>query len=103
MLNGSELPTQAGMRSFAAMFYLGVFGSFVGYVAYYYVLRQMQASSAMLITLMTPVIALYLGRAINNEVLHSGVWLGSVLVLSGLMIYLWTTLKTVLFIGLPDE
>ncbi|MBN1378915.1 MAG: DMT family transporter [Gammaproteobacteria bacterium] len=94
LTEGSQWPVHASTRSFTAIIYLGVFGSFVGFVSYYYVLRNMEASSALLITLMTPIIALYLGTALNGESLHGSVWFGSVLVLTGLMVYLWSAIKT---------
>lgn len=99
LIDGSELPTQLAPRSIGAIVYLGVFGSFVGFVSYYYVLRNMEASSALLITLVTPVIALYLGAAFNGESLHGGVLVGSALVLTGLAVYLWSAIKRVLLTG----
>lgn len=95
MADGGELPVQASIRNIAAIVYLGVFGSFVGFVSYYTVLRNMRTSSAMLITLMTPLIALYLGSVLNGERLHHGVYLGSAVVLTGLLIYLWPTVRSV--------
>jgi drug/metabolite transporter (DMT)-like permease len=99
LIDGAELPVQAGTRSFAAIVYLGIFGSFIGFVAYYYVLRNLETSSALMITLLTPVIALYLGTALNGESLHGGAWAGSALVLTGLTVYLWTGVKSALLVG----
>lgn len=92
-IDGYDLPTEASTRSLAAIIYLGIFGSFVGFVSYYYVLRNMQTSSALLITLISPVIAMYLGAVLNEEKLHSGVFVGSILVLAGLMLYLASAIK----------
>ncbi len=98
LASGGQIPTDASTRSMAAIAYLGVFGSFIGFVAYYYVLRSMQTASAMLITLVSPIIALYLGAIFNNEQLSIGVLTGSLLVLAGLVLYLGSALKTVLII-----
>jgi len=45
-----------------AIVYLAVFGSALGFVLYYYVLRNVQATRVTFITLITPVIALILGQ-----------------------------------------
>ena len=95
-LMGADLPSNPAVRSVSAIIYLGVFGSFVGFVSYYYILKRLPTASAMLVTLMTPVIALYLGAALNEEVLDRDAIMGSICVLLGLLVYLWPAIFNLL-------
>ncbi|MCJ8295573.1 MAG: DMT family transporter [Colwellia sp.] len=74
-------------RSIWATVYLGVFGSLIGFYAYFTVLQKLSASSVTLITLITPVIALSLGAVLNGEVINDKLILGAFMVLFGLAIY----------------
>lgn len=79
----SEVPTRAG----ASVAYLGVFGSVLGFALYYYVIRHMAAGNVALITLVTPVLALLLGGALNGEEVSAQVWLGAGLIGLGLSVH----------------
>ncbi len=83
-----SLPTQLPPRAGAAIVYLGVFGS----VLYYYVIGRMEAGRVALITLVTPVLALLLGQALNGEEITARVWLGAALITGGLVLHQWTGL-----------
>ncbi|MEW6982628.1 DMT family transporter [Colwelliaceae bacterium 6471] len=76
-------------RSIWAIVYLGVFGSFIGFVAYFYVLQKLSASTVALITMMTPVFALTLGAVLNDESISARLVFGAVFVISGLSFYHW--------------
>ena len=76
-------------RSVWATIYLGVFGSLIGFYAYFTVLQKLSASTVTLITLITPVIALSLGALLNGETLHFTLVSGAFFVLFGLAIYHW--------------
>ena len=89
VLDGSLAISQWQEKSIWSTLYLGVFGSLIGFFAYFYVLQRLTASSVALITLITPVIALTLGATLNNEVLNSKILFGACLVISGLAIYHW--------------
>lgn len=89
LLDGSLNISDWEMRSVWATIYLGVFGSLIGFFAYFFVLQKLTASTVALITLITPVIALSLGVIFNGEVVTSTILLGAVLVISGLAIYHW--------------
>lgn len=88
-----HLPTAIPWRSLAAIAYLGVFGSVLGFALYYYVIKHLPASSVGLVTLVTPVIALMLGHLLNNEALGWRLWVGAGLILSGLIAHQWDSLK----------
>jgi len=77
-------------RSIWAILYLGVFGSLVGFLAYFFILQKLRASTVALITMMTPVFALYLGAVLNNETVSLHLIFGALLVMCGLALYQWS-------------
>lgn len=86
LLRGAPLPEAQSadfMLSLAAIAYLALFGSVLGFVCYYQVLKQMPAASAALITVITPVFALGLGALVNDERLTAAMLLGALLVVAG--------------------
>lgn len=87
LMDGTLPVDQWQERSLWAILYLGVFGSLLGFVAYFYVLQKLNASSVALITMMTPVLAMTLGGVLNNEVISMTLVLGALCVMSGLAIY----------------
>ena len=66
-----------------------MFGSLIGFFAYFFVLQKLTASTVALITLITPVIALSLGVVFNDEIITNKIFLGASLVILGLAIYHW--------------
>ena len=76
-------------RSLWAILYLGVFGSLLGFVAYFYILQKLKASTVALITMMTPVLAMSLGVVLNGEMVSLPLIVGAIFVISGLAIYHW--------------
>lgn len=76
-------------RSLYAMLYLGVFGSLLGVMCYFYALTHLSASTVALATLITPLIALSLGRWINHELLTLGELAGAVCIIGALALYYW--------------
>ena len=89
-LADGAVPETMPLRAGLAIFYLGVMGSVVGFVLYYYALKHLTAGRLALITMVTPVTALLLGRALNSERVGPEVWLGTALILSGLALYQWS-------------
>lgn len=86
-LTDPSLPTALPSRSAAAIVYLGVFGSVIGFALYYYVIKHLEASLVALITLVTPVIALLLGHVLNGEIIGWRLWTGTALILVGLVLH----------------
>ena len=95
-LSDGHLPAQVPARAGAAIVYLGVFGSVLGFALYYYVIKHMETGKVALITLVTPVIALLLGSLLNGEVVSVRVWLGAALIGLGLSLHQWRILSGVL-------
>lgn len=76
-------------RAGYAIAYLGLMGSVVGFFLFYYVLKRVPAGRIALITLVTPVLALWIGHSLNDEVIEMRVWAGAALILFGLMAHQW--------------
>lgn len=89
MLDGSVDISGWELRSVWATIYLGVFGSLIGFFAYFFVLQKLTPSTVALITLITPVIALSLGAILNDEVISNKILIGAFLVILGLAVYHW--------------
>jgi len=84
-----QIPHDVAPRAASAIVYLGVFGSVIGFAAYYHCIRHLEASRVALITLITPVLALLLGQALNGEHTTPRLWLGVVFILTGLVLHQW--------------
>ena len=89
LLDGQINTEQWSQRSLSAIVYLGVFGSLIGFLAYFYILQKLNATTVALITLITPTIAISLGSIINNEKININIIIGASFVLLGLAIYHW--------------
>lgn len=87
LLSDGHLPAVVPPRSGAAIVYLGIFGSVIGFALYYYVIKHLEASKVALITLITPVLALLLGNLLNGESIGLRLWLGTALILFGLSVH----------------
>ncbi len=83
-------PEHFSQRGLGSIVYLGIFGSVLGFVLFFYILKHVDVSRVSLITLITPVIALFLGYALNNEVLNTGIWSGTALIMLGMSFYQWS-------------
>lgn len=81
-----ELPT-VSTQALLSIAYLGIFGSLIGFVLYYYVLKNLDAVKVGLITLITPVVALLLGYSLNDEPLNRQIFTGAALVILGLVLF----------------
>jgi drug/metabolite transporter (DMT)-like permease len=88
-MGDGTLPTVLPERALVATLYLGVIGSVLGFVLYYYMIKHMEAGKIALITLITPVAALLLGHGLNNEAVLPQVYLGAASILLGLCLHRW--------------
>ncbi|ATX80394.1 EamA-like transporter family protein [Mariprofundus aestuarium] len=84
---GAELPDELSMRTLGAIGYLALLGSVLGFALYYYVLSRVEATKVALLTLITPLVALGIGHFFNNEPLTLNIVAGSLLILSGLAVF----------------
>lgn len=74
-------------RAIWSVIYLGVFASFIGFLAYFFVLQKLDASTVALIVMATPVISTVLGIVLNDEHFSLGVVTGGILVVAGLGLF----------------
>jgi drug/metabolite transporter (DMT)-like permease len=84
------------LRAAAAISYLGIFGSVIGFALYYYVIKHLDASRVALITLLTPIIALVLGSVLNGEYISQRLILGTAVVILGLAAHEWKSFASAL-------
>ena len=82
-------PTSIPLRTQATIVYLGIVGSAIGFVLYFYMLKHAEASRVALIPLITPVLALIVGQSFNGEIVPAQVWYGTFLILGGLIVHHW--------------
>lgn len=78
------MPSEEGLL---AIIYLSLFGSLVGFVAYYYLLRHMALSLVMLIPMASPGLALILGVVIVREHVSHGTVAGAVCIVFALSLH----------------
>ncbi len=89
LASDGQLPVAMPQNAAIAIAYLGLFGSVIGFVLYFYMIKHMEAGRIALITLITPVIALLLGHGLNDEAVPLNVWLGTFGILVGLSLHQW--------------
>ena len=87
VLDGELNIEQWSARSLNAIVYLGVFGSLIGFICYYFILQKLNASTVALVTLMTPPTAVTLGALVNNEPVGTNLYIGAFFVIAGLALY----------------
>jgi len=89
LLFDGSWPVMLPERARFSIVYLALFGSLLGFLWYFYLLREVEAARVNLVTLVTPVTALLLGHWLNGEVIEAGVWFGTALILGGLLVHQW--------------
>ncbi len=82
-----QIPTQFTLSSFLAVLYLGVIATPIGFMLYYYLLSQRSATQVSLVTLVSPVLALWLGYHVNAEPMTLKIIIGTSLILLALLIH----------------
>lgn len=89
LVSGAHIDISAWQpRAIYAVLYLGIFGSLIGFICYYFVLQKLQPASVALITLITPPMALSLGVWLNNEQVSATLGLGSLTIILGLACFI---------------
>jgi drug/metabolite transporter (DMT)-like permease len=84
-----RIPVTMPDKALASIIYLGLFGSVMGFILFYYVLKHVEASRVGLIPLVTPVSAMGVGSLLNGEVIPTVVWGGTGMILLGMSVYQW--------------
>lgn len=84
---GAPWPAAISWRGGLSIIYMGLFGSVLGFALYYLIVRRLAAASVAMVTVITPVLALLVGRVFNGEVLPALVWVGAGLISTGLLLH----------------
>jgi drug/metabolite transporter (DMT)-like permease len=84
LLFDGRIPEALPSRAVGAVLWLGLMGTVIGFLLWYYALQRMAATRVALIMLVTPITALLLGHLVNDERLTPTVWIGALLVLAGI-------------------
>jgi drug/metabolite transporter (DMT)-like permease len=87
IVDSAQPPPDTTLRASAAIVYLGVLGSVMGFTLYYYIIKHLDAGRVALIMLVTPVAALLLGKTLNAELIPAHGWMGIALIGAGLLLY----------------
>jgi drug/metabolite transporter (DMT)-like permease len=87
LVSGIGWPAEVTARAGLSILYLGIGGSVIGFLLYFYILKHVEATRVALITLVTPVLALLLGHFLNAEPLSRQVYAGTALILCGLLVF----------------
>ncbi|KZN59565.1 hypothetical protein N473_25870 [Pseudoalteromonas luteoviolacea CPMOR-1] len=74
-------------KSILSTFYLGIFGSFFGFLAYFHILQKLKASTVALTTLITPGLAMTLGAWVNDETITPLLLIGAITIIVSLALY----------------
>ncbi|MBF0195504.1 MAG: DMT family transporter [Magnetococcales bacterium] len=88
-ISDGQIPQLLTIKVASSIIYLAIMGSVVGFALYYYILQKMDASKAMLTTLLAPVVALFLGTTLNGEIVNIRIVIGTGMILMGLSVYQW--------------
>lgn len=74
------------IKSLAAVAYLGIFGSVIGYFCYTYSLKKVSATDVSILSYFNTIIAIFLGWLILDEVITYDLLIATVLIISGVFI-----------------
>lgn len=86
ILDGT-VPDSLSMQPVSALLYLAIVGSVIGFSAFYYLLKNLTASSVSLISMISPVLAIIWGFIFKGEVVNTVFVMGAALLLVGLAVY----------------
>jgi len=87
VFDGELNVAQWSQQSVMAIVYLGIFGSLINYIAYFFILQKLSPTTVALIALITPIFAITLGAQLNHELISQQMTIGGSLVLLGLGLY----------------
>lgn len=85
-IHGSIEPSVWSSRSIAAVIYLALFGSLIGYVAYNYLMTQWSSTRVTVLAYVNVVIALFFGWLILDETITSRIILATTVIVSGIVL-----------------
>ena len=81
------------LKTCLALLYTVIMASLIAMFCYFKLVQKIQPTTLSLTTVMTPMIALFIGAVLNQEKLSIMVILGAVVLLSGLFVYFYKDLQ----------
>jgi drug/metabolite transporter (DMT)-like permease len=84
VVEGSPFAHNWGLRAIGSVLYLTVAGTVAAFWLYYWLLARIESTQAMMISLVTPLIAVIVGNIFLGETLPSQTMFGGLLILSGI-------------------
>jgi len=87
LFTDSVWPQNLTTLNIVSILYLGVIATAIGFVLYYYLLIHLSATTVGFIPLISPVLALYLGHILNQEIITTKIITGTTLIISALIIH----------------
>ena len=89
-----NVPTRLqSFKSIEALLYTVIMATLIAMFFYFKLVQNIQATTLSLTTVMTPMIALLIGALLNQEALSVMVFVGALVLLSGLVLYFYRDLK----------
>lgn len=85
LAGGVQPAAEISVRTLGAIAYLGIVGSIIAYTMFFYLLKHLDTTRIAVISLITPVLSLVVGHLFNAEPLTGEIWIGSGLVVAGLL------------------
>lgn len=88
LTGASVVWAEVGAPSMAAVLYLALLGSLVGFIAYFHLIAKLPPAIVALITLITPVMALFLGSQLYGETVTAEMLIGAAIILVSLLFFM---------------
>jgi drug/metabolite transporter (DMT)-like permease len=86
LVSGANPAFPAEADSIIAVVWLGLLGSFLAFVLLYFLIANLEATVASMVTYLFPVVGVTLGVVFLNEVLDARLVIGTALVVVGIMV-----------------
>ena len=87
-------PSLWSIKSQLGILHLSIFGSLVGWFAYYFILAKTSITAVSLVTLIVPMFAVWIGIVFNDETLSHSQSLASITILAGLAMFIAAKRRT---------
>jgi drug/metabolite transporter (DMT)-like permease len=84
LLEGNLLQFHWTQRALISVLYLAIVGTVIAFVLYYWLVQNMDVTKTLLISLITPVVAVILGMLVLNEQLTWRTLVGGAMIISGI-------------------
>jgi drug/metabolite transporter (DMT)-like permease len=88
LLSGEQMPGQFPLRATAAVVYLIVFGSLIGFTSYLYLLQKVSPALATSYGYVNPLVAVILGMFLGGEQFAAGDFIAMAVILAGVVLVL---------------